>query len=326
MDPERLIFFLVAASCLILHVCASSPFSDQEEAQLSGLNHLIGLEVDAILTCNLVIFSDLVNVSTAQQNCQNLKIGNEAGGELVKIPNENRNNQVARLLELAYPIIEQPQDHERITPTRWAWAGLKMKTYHEPGYYDHEEWEYADGTQPEEYQSWSQGYPDYTMKEFLKVNHEGGWVNSYGSPTHPYVCQYHGKYMVSSEHKVWNDAKEACEGAGMDFAAVHSDDDLVELLRAMEHFMGPRKEIKWDDDNWIWVGGYDAENEGEWKWTNGKTVEWDIKWEPKAGNDDAVQHFHLDGQDFLALSRWGTADDSYGEDKPRPFACQCPGS
>ena len=137
--------------------------------------------------------------------------------------------------------------------------------------------------------------------------------------------------MVSSEHKVWNDAKEACEEAGLEFAKIRSDDELDELLKAVEYFLGPKEENmpKWDDHNWIWVGGNDAANEGEWKWTDGAVIEWEMKWEPRAGNDNAVlidQHFHLDGQDFLAISRWGTADDSYGEVKTRPFACQCPES
>ena len=329
MHPWRVIFFLVAASCIILDVCASSPFSEKEEAQLSGLNHLIGLEDDAILTCNLGIFSALVNVSTAEKNCRNFTLGLGESGELVKIDDETRDNQVARLLELAYPIIEQPEDPERITPTRWAWIGLRIKHKHavKERTYDPRHWEYSDETEPGDYQSW---ILTHKAKGFVKINHAGYWDNSYGVFTHPYVCQYNGKYIVSREMNTWDDAKEICEAAGMELAAIRSDDELAEIMRAADYYLDARTEHKWDDHNWLWIGGSDEEKEHEWRWTDGSLVEWDMKWEPHAGNDNAGHAGHLgvkvvEGQDFLALSRWGTVDDSYGHIKKRPFACECPG-
>ena len=53
-----------------------------------------------------------------------------------------------------------------------------------------------------------------------------------------------------------------------------------------------------------------------------------IPWKMKAGNDNAsyLKQFKETGQDALAVSRWGSFDDSYVGVRKRPFGCQCRGT
>jgi len=118
-------------------------------------------------------------------------------------------------------------------------------------------------------------------ESYMKVNHHGVWDDSFEFLTHPYVCEYQGKYMVSSERKSWDAAIEACEKAGLQFAKIRSDEELKELVKAVEYFLGPDTETeKWDDGNWVWIAGQE-----QWLWADGTSIDWDIKWEPKEGYD-----------------------------------------
>ena len=345
MVVKRLNFPSIAALSIVLvfDICICESFTDEERSQLNGLKNLTGLEVDVVLTCNLALFTTFTDYMTAEEKCEQFEMGTGRGGQLAKIKDEKRNSQVAKLLESAYPINKQPQD--RWAPSKWAWVGLRVKSKMGrlmSGVYYPVQWEYADGTQAGEYQSWMPRQPDHLRsghsdieklcggntpchETFVRVNHGGLWDDSFVNMALPYVCQYQGKYMVSGERKSWDEANISCKNAGLEFAKIRSDDELMELVGAIEYFLGPRsEERRWDDDNWVWIGGHDTHEEGGWEWSDGQHIEWGIHWALGGGNDNRDRH-HEDGQDVLAVSRWGTVDDSYAV-KMRHFACQCPGT
>ena len=159
----------------------------------------------------------------------------------------------------------------------------------------------------------------------MKVDHIGEWDDGYDYSEYPYICEYQGRYVVSSEKKSWEDAKRACADAGLHLAKIRSDDELHEMLSAIEYFLGPVNETwkRWDPNNWLWLGGNDIHREKKWVWVDGEKIDWDIPWERKAGNDNSKKKME-EGQDAMSLSRWGTIDDSFRLGIFRPFACQCP--
>ena len=97
-------------------------------------------------------------------------------------------------------------------------------------------------------------------------------------------------------------------------------------------FLGPADPDSgtWLPANWIWLGGTDIDEEGEWAWSDdGSEVEdWSVPWKAKAGNDNAryLKKFRETGQDALSVNRWGQFDDSYVDVRKRPFGCQCRGT
>ena len=60
----------------------------------------------------------------------------------------------------------------------------------------------------------------------MKVDHIGEWDDGYDYSEYPYICEYQGRYVVSSEKKSWEEAKEECYAAGLTFAKIRSDQDL----------------------------------------------------------------------------------------------------
>jgi hypothetical protein len=156
------------------------------------------------------------------------------------------------------------------------------------------------------------------------------WEDSWAFESHPYACDYKGRYILSKERKTWVKAKKACAAAGLTLAMVTSKKEVREMKEAIIFFLGDDQSSKmWSNSNWIWLGGNDLEEEGTWKWLNGDLVEtWDIPWKAKSGNDNAEFLRGSDGQHALAFSRDGLFDDSFHDSryKKRAFACQCPES
>jgi len=323
-----------------------------EKSKIKAIKRLLtGLDHGFYATCNIAFFKELTNFNRADKNCQNFDIGTgrTEKGNLATIDDEDKNKDLQIMLEKAYPIRKQPRD--KWGDTRWVWSGLrKTKNNHNKraflSKYKPGDWEWADGSLPKNYSRWLKHQPDQRSKKFrqdgceekprcfqnqMRINHKGQWDDTYKFKTHPYACDYQGKYTISAMKKTWVEAKKACADAGRHLAKVRSSDEVEELLHVAEFFLGPIDSNwgVWDANNWIWIGGNDQEEEGNWKWLDGKKVEanWTVPWKPRAGNDNAT-FLSKDGQDALAISRRGQFDDSFVDHRrrKRPFACQCPGS
>ena len=312
--------------------------------QIKGLRKLLkGLDSGVFTTCNIVFFSELVTYDQADERCRNFDIGSGRGeeGNLVTVNDEEKNSDLKILLEMAYP--EAEQEGNQWVDTKWVWAGLrktKNNSSKKPGKYNPLDWEWADGSNPNDFSKWMKRQPDQrTLKEGqsgcdaercyqnqMRINHGGKWDDTYKFKTHPYACDYRGKYVLSNQKMTWVKARQACAKAGLHLAKVRNKEEVKELTDAAVYFLGKADPAwkTWDSNNWIWLGGNDLEEEGTWKWLDGDMVEdWAVPWRPKAGKDNARDRQHV-----LAISRWGEFDDSYHNKKTRqrPFACQCPGS
>ncbi|XP_058864090.1 hepatic lectin-like [Acipenser ruthenus] len=67
-------------------------------------------------------------------------------------------------------------------------------------------------------------------------------------------------YYFSKEKKGWKEARTFCQSQNSDLAVINSDEELKYLLDK-----GPAKEL--------WLGLSDSDNEGTWKWLDGRVVE-----------------------------------------------------
>jgi len=331
-----------------LLICLTGAISDLEMKQLHGIQKLLQKQENHVFaTCNIVFFADLTPFDTANENCKNFDVGaGSTEGNLVTVNTEKKNEDLKMLLEMAYPKEEQPESDW--ANTKWVWAGLRKTKNVVKGdkkksrEYRAEDWQWADESYPSDFHNWLPKQPDQSslpngrgecnespkcFQNQMRINHEGMWDDTYKFKTHPYACDYRGKYIVSAEKKTWADAKTACTDAGLQLAKIRSDDELKEMMSAISYFLGPKDESwgKWDANNWVWLGGNDINDEKKWVWVDGSKIKWRIPWEKKAGNDNS-KRLMREGQDVMALSRWSTIDDSFETQIFRPFACQCPGT
>jgi len=317
--------------------------------QIKGLKKLLkGLDAGVFTTCSIAFFSEKVTYDEADQRCKNFDIGSGRGeeGNLVTVNDDVKNTDLKLLLEMAYPEKQQPKS--KWTDTKWVWAGLrktKNNKNKDSKDYNPVDWEWADGSHPKDFSKWAKNQPDQNTERYrkkgcdekptcfqnqMRINHNGQWDDTYKFKTHPYACDYKGKYILSNEPKMWIHAREACESAGLHLAKVRGPQEVEEIKTAITYFLGepdPAWKV-WDANNWIWLGGNDLDTEGIWTYHDGELVEtWDIPWRPGAGKDNA-EYLQGNGQHALAMSRWGEFDDSFHNQKSRkrPFACQCPGS
>ena len=317
------------------------------KSQIEGLKNLLqNLDSGTFATCNIVFFSKPVTYDEADKGCKNFNIGTGRGekGNLATINDSEKNTDLTTLLDMAYPAADAQQADDKWGPTSWVWAGLrktKNNKNKKPGKYSPGDWQWADGSNPKDFNKWGKKQPDqdrlkkgksgcdekkYCYQNQMRINHKGVWDDTYKFKKHPYACDYKGKYILSSDKVTWVQAKSMCAAAGLFLASVRNRAEVKEMKEAAVHFLGEADPAwkTWDDNNWIWLGGNDLEKEGTWKWQNGDLVEdWAVPWRRKAGKDNAGT-----GQHALAFSREGEFDDSFHdrEDRLRPFACQCPGS
>lgn len=319
------------------------------EDQLEGLKELIkNMPAGVYATCEIVLFSDLTDFNTADDNCRKFDIGaGEQVGNLATVNDEDKNTDMKLLLEMAYPIDEQPPG--RWGPTNWVWAGLRKtnnkakRTFYKN---NRDDWEWANGEHPGSFGKWMRKQPD--LRRFrkgegrcteevcyqneMRINHNGAWDDTFKFKKHPYACDYQGKYILSADLKTWRDAKATCEKAGLFLAKVRNPAEVSEMKEAMVYFLGEKDPLwkKWDSENWVWLGGTDEAVEGKWLWSDGQPIVWNFPWIPKAGGDDAKKVGSgvamETGEDALTMNREGLFDDSFIEIIEKPFACQCPGS
>ena len=367
---------------------------------VEGIKNLVkNLGNHTFPTCDLVLFTEQVDFKTAQERCANFNLAatSTEKGNLATVNTEFRNEEIRMLLNIALPISVSDSDTKRkkyklkYSGNRWVWTGLrKTKNIDEKHIrnrknrvpYNPLDWEWYDKSQPDTYSNWRRDQPDQRpLKEGrksgkyingrcrekrcrqnqMRLDHDGKWDDAFDFEEHPYACDYTGRYIVSAELKSWQDAKQACEVAGLTLASVRSLNETEELRQALVFFLGesgfeecagthkvkaknldPSKHYcnekdsegksKWDPKHWAWIGGNDIEKEGNFKWIDGSPAVFEgFPWIKSAGgNNRGKTNFdpsgEIDksgGQDSMAISKWGEIDDEYG-DVQRPFACECP--
>ena len=356
----------LSAFALVLFYCASTDEesfpvlgNDLHDKQLAAFKRMLSSLGEGVYpTCNFVLFANLSSFADADSHCKSFDIGTGRveSGHLATINNAETNDDMINLLNTAYPVAD---NSSLWAETNWVWSGLrKVKNTKGRGWggdrkfkirYNPTEWRWADGSSPEDFEMWRKGgksnQPDqwnrkYGVKgcneipvcrqNYMRISRAGDWDDAFKFEKHPYVCDYQGKYILSAEKMEWHDANQICKDGGLQLAKIESEADVEVMKSAIIHFLGEADPTwkRWDDNNWIWVGGTDWEFEGIWKWTDGTFVEtWDLPWIHPAGKDNSKKQkeFKIKGQDVLAFNRDGLFDDSFEKSKHRGFACQCPG-
>ena len=362
---------------------------------VEGIKNLVkNLANHTFPTCDLVLFTEVADFKTAEKRCANFNLAatSTGKGKLATVNTELRNEEIRMLLNIALPISDTKRRKFRYAGNRWVWTGLrKTKNIDEEHIrkiknrapYNALDWEWYDGSQPDVYSNWHRGQPDQRplkkgrksheysksghcgenrcRQNQMRLDHDGKWDDAFGFEKHPYACDYTGRYIVSAELKSWQDAKQACEVAGLSLASIRSLDETEELRQALLFFLGesgfeecagthkvkakhldPSKHYcnekdsegksKWDPKHWAWIGGNDHEEEGNFKWMDGSPAVFEgFPWIKTAGgNNGGKTNFDSSGgiersggQDSMTISKWGEIDDEYG-DVQRPFACECP--
>jgi len=242
--------------------------------QVQGLRALLqGEHHDFIATCNIALFKPLVDYDTATQKCADFQVGgNGRRGNLATVNDEEKNDDLVTLLEMAYPVANVTAQYEGIVNANqvkwqaemWVWAGLHktrnnnaeventgMKGWPTAKY----DWEWIhDGSQPLDYAPWyNKKQPDQAIltmddddrcpeeqcfQNQMRINHDGLWDDTWKFMRHPYACDYQGKYLISTSMKTWVDARDACENAGLHLAKVRNSAELAEIIDAIHYFAG----------------------------------------------------------------------------------------
>jgi len=126
------------------------------------------------------------------------------------------------------------------------------------------------------------------------------------------------------QYKNWTEAKAFCEKEGMILATPKSEQQNLDLWKAINISMEnePNKR-KFHHSNMIWLGIGDGVSETDFTDVNtGLDIEYE-NWMPKQP-DNWMKHNKEEGQDCVAMDRQsGKWDDSYAKWE-RPFACWCP--
>ena len=327
---------------LLLLIGSDRCVESLKNKQLSGLKMLLPSSEKILATCKLILFKELVDYTTAETRCKKFTFGGgKVAGNLATVNNEEKNTDIKFLLGLAYPVSENKEDEWN--DDQWVWAGLRKTKNNDGkqhGGYNADHWEWADGSSPTDFEKWMEGQPDQRTvlennvilyQNQMRINHAGKWDDTFVSKTHPYACDYQGKYIISSAYKSWSEARAACDAAGLVMAKVRDESEVNEITALAKHILGEEWNAEeFHASNWMWLGGNDKEEEGTWKWNDGEIIEWFSSTnEPKMPwrypNPDNAKFLGNLTQNYLALSKLGEFDDSFDSNLiERPFACQCP--
>jgi len=303
---------------------------------------------NVLATCSYVLVKEYVDFDTAEQRCRDLRIGvtTTGRGNLATVNTEEKNMELSDLMKIAYG--QTVTGGWRFDNSNWCWIGLrkvsnnlmsmslsaqKKKALELKGVFTASDWAWEDGS-PAIWTYWMDTQPDGkpddngNLQNQVRMYKKGFWDDSYGFNKHPFACDYRGKYIIVEEPKLVSEAEEACVAAGMTLAKIRSKAENAEFVEAAKLFLPNHQ---WSDDlpynstNWIWIGANDLNEKHDYEFMDGAPIEFDIPWRHNQP-DHADNHGFGRHEDYVAVSVTGQWDDSYGEDRRRPFACMCPDS
>uniref|UniRef100_A0A671P928 C-type lectin domain-containing protein n=1 Tax=Sinocyclocheilus anshuiensis TaxID=1608454 RepID=A0A671P928_9TELE len=71
-------------------------------------------------------------------------------------------------------------------------------------------------------------------------------------------------YYFSSEKKSWTESRKYCREKGADLIIINNREEQVSEIYCVC--------LKWSDNNRVWIGLTDSDEEGTWKWVDGSTL------------------------------------------------------
>jgi len=132
--------------------------AELDMAQIRGMRNLLESLDGVYATCNMILFSEMVDYKTADDNCKNFDIGKSTKyeGNLATVNDEDKNMQLMLLLSMAYTKNNRTKKGDKWAADQWVWAGMR-KTQNNKGNrkakkYNPEDWEWADGSHPKDYE------------------------------------------------------------------------------------------------------------------------------------------------------------------------------
>lgn len=119
------------------------------------------------------------------------------------------------------------------------------------------------------------------------------------------AVQFKGhKYLVFFKPTTWHLAREQCEELGGHLIRIESAQEQQFIERLLKTLKPPTE--------WVWIGGSDADDEGKWRFGNGKPIKF-AKWvKGEPNNIRGVEH---SAQIYVVNGLWydgiGTARHEY---------------
>lgn len=300
-----------------------------------------------LATCSYVLVKEFVDFDTAEERCKNLNFGvtTTGQGNLATVNTEAKNDELSDLMKIAYG--QTVTGGQRFHNSNWCWIGLRktrnnlmsmsLQAQKESalalkGVFTASDWSWEDGS-PAIWSYWMNTQPDGkpddqgNLQNQVRMYKKGFWDDSYSFNKHPYACDYRGKYIIVEEPELVADAEAACVAAGMTLAKIRSSEENAEFVEAAKLFLPNHiwnEEQPFNNSNWIWIGGNDL-TDGVFEFMDGESINFNCPWRHNQP-DNADNHGFGRNEDYVAVSVIGQWDDSYGEDRKRPFACMCPDS
>ena len=85
---------------------------------------------------------------------------------------------------------------------------------------------------------------------FILTSNPGEWDDTFKYKTHPYACDYQGKYILSATMKTWSGAKKACEAAGLMLAKVELKNYVSFTVVCHRTYLSPSVFPVQDSERW----------------------------------------------------------------------------
>jgi len=148
-----------------------------------------------------------------------------------------------------------------------------------------------------------------TLPEREDVLYILSWKRGF-KPPHPDAKPYQGRhFLVVTEHRNYPDAEAWCKEQGGRLAVIPDQGTLDFILSILPQGSGR-----------VYIGLTDRQQEGQWRWSNGKLLTKDgfNRWNPGEPNNSSAQGEHV--AEMLENGLW---NDSV-ERNPRSFICEWP--
>ncbi|XP_060552956.1 versican core protein-like isoform X2 [Ruditapes philippinarum] len=113
-----------------------------------------------------------------------------------------------------------------------------------------------------------------------------------------WICHGNSCYFVDQTQRNWDDGKRYCVENGAFLADIKTQEEHLFIAKNVLNVY------------WMWIGGNDLDNEGDWRWLDGTQVgNWTNSWgpdQPNGGTENCLAIFNKMWHDFGCAHPLGT--------------------
>uniref|UniRef100_A0A3B3ZSK9 C-type lectin domain-containing protein n=1 Tax=Periophthalmus magnuspinnatus TaxID=409849 RepID=A0A3B3ZSK9_9GOBI len=129
-------------------------------------------------------------------------------------------------------------------------------------------------------------------------------------PSHTYLCDINWTlsgtkcYYISSKatEVSWAGGRAMCQNMGVDLVKIESREE-------QDFFFN-----KISDRDWFWIGLTDSQTEGDWRWTDGSSLNKNLTfWNKEPDDWKGSGNDHPEGEDCAIILKGSTKDKSWAD-------------